>query len=99
MSTTTHITGNLVGVAAAAEPARAVPVEVFDLFALIKKLEQGDWSWPGGDTVSALCAWFIDHGIDPEAQVSSYRPAPPQPGRGGRCRDGTDGASRPAGDL
>ena len=27
--------------------------------------------------VSALCAWFSDHGIDPEAPVSCYRPAHP----------------------
>lgn len=65
MSTTTHIS--------------TVSAEVLDLFARIKTLEQPDRSWPGADTVSVLCAWFADHGIDPEAQVSRYRLAQPSP--------------------
>jgi hypothetical protein len=90
MSTATHITGNPVSVAAASEPARAVPAEVLDLFARIKKLEQPDRSWPGGDTVSALCVWFSDHGIDPEAPVSRYRPAHPS-SEPGEATDGGTG--------
>lgn len=81
MSTTTHTNTNPAPCAGvSAQPAglvRVVPAEVFDLFARIKQLEQGDRSWPGGDVVSVLCAWFSDHGIDPGAPVSRYRPAHP----------------------
>ncbi len=56
----------------------ALPPAVFDLLGRLKELEHADGSWPGGDTVSVLCEWFTDLGVDPAAALSRYTPAEPE---------------------
>ncbi|MGI8817439.1 MAG: hypothetical protein ACR2G2_19735 [Pseudonocardia sp.] len=58
----------------------ALPPAVFDLLGRLKELEHADGSWPGGDTVSVLCEWFTDLGVDPAAALSRYTRAEPDHG-------------------
>lgn len=63
--------------AAASTPfPKPVNATALDLFRRIKAIEQGDTSWPAGDTVELLCAWFEELGFDPDAPASAYIAAP-----------------------
>ncbi|WP_370973948.1 hypothetical protein [Amycolatopsis sp. cg9] len=45
----------------------ATAAVVLALFGRLKRLERGDGSWEGGDTVQALDAWFAEFGINIDA--------------------------------
>ncbi|GAA2678944.1 MULTISPECIES: hypothetical protein [Actinosynnema] len=53
-------TGSTDAAASSLAPAAAV----LDLFTRIKRIEDGDGSWSGGDTVAVLSLWFAEFGID-----------------------------------
>ncbi|ASR39987.1 hypothetical protein BAY61_32420 (plasmid) [Prauserella marina] len=50
------------------DPESREGAEIMRLFRWIKDVEVDDGmnSWPGGDVVERLCAWFLSLGIDPD---------------------------------